>query len=272
MITNNLKKKLKNKRIGLALGGGGARGLSHIKFLDVFDQLGIKPSIISGTSIGALIGALYSSGLNAKEIEDEFREINLLEAGSLIDINLKNTYGMIKGNKIEKLLKKKTENMNFSDLLIPFIVVASDFWEGKEISINKGPVYKAVRASISIPGIFEPLEYNDRILIDGGNVNPVPYDIIADKCDVTIAVDAVGSRLSGADFGKKPNIFECIISAYQISQEIIVKSKMSISKPDIYIKPLLKNLNVLEFHRIDYILSEAEKDSLILKKILSKMF
>ncbi len=269
MIKTYIPGKEKKSGIGLALGGGGARGLSHLRILQLFDRLKLKPSIISGTSIGALIGGLYAAGLSGNEIESEFREIDLLKAGSLFDLNFKAVEGLIKGRKIEKLIKKKGLKKSFNELEIPLKVVATDFWGGKEKVMDSGPVYKAVRASISIAGIFEPLRYSGQILIDGGYVNPVPYDIIKNQSYLTVAVDVTGSRLSDAGEGEKPSIFENIISAFQITQDIIVKNKMSVSPPDIYVRPDLKNIGVLEFNRIDYILKEAEKDIPRLKELLS---
>jgi NTE family protein len=267
VIKNNSKGKIAVDEIGLALGGGWARGILHIQFLKVFDTLGLRPKIMAGTSIGAIIGSLYASGCQAQEIEKIFRDLNLRDLGSLLDFKFGDRYGFIKGNKIEELIREKTSSREFKDLVIPLKIVASDFWEGKEYIIDQGPVYKAVRASISIPGIFEPVKAGDRILIDGGTTNPVPYDIIAGECRTVIAIDALGDRLSRKTSGETPTIFESIISSIQIAQEVLVRDKLNIKPPDLYIKPSLKNIGPLDFHRAGEILKETG-DCIALENIL----
>ncbi|MGM0442108.1 MAG: patatin-like phospholipase family protein [Elusimicrobiota bacterium] len=269
MLINNLDRKIKNARIGLALGGGGARGLTHLEILKVFDKLDLRPKIISGTSIGAIMGALYGCGYSGEDIEKEFRDIDLMDAGSLIDLTFFKRKGLIKGKKIEKYLKEKTGNIYFKDLNLPLKIVATDFWSGTQRVFTSGPVYKAIRASISIPGVFETVSIDGEELMDGGSVNPVPYDLIYDECDIGIAVDVLGERHSDEEKGGKPNIFNSIIGNYQIVQEALMENKLKVNPPDIYIKPALVDVGILEFYKIDKVLKEAQKDTDKLEKILT---
>lgn len=218
------------------------------------------------------MGALYGCGYSGKDIEDEFRKINLIDAGGLIDLTLLKRKGLIKGKKIEKYLKKKTGNAYFKNLKLPLKIVATEFWTGKQRVFTGGPVYKAVRASISIPGVFETVIIDDEVLMDGGSVNPVPYDLISDECDVGIAVDVLGDRSFEKDHGKKPNIINTIIGNYQIVQESLMENKLKVNPPDIYIKQALNDVGMLEFYKIDEILEEARKDAEKLEKILTDNF
>jgi len=267
MIRVYSKRKIYADDIGLALGGGWARGIIHIQFLKVFDRLGIRPKAIAGTSIGAIIGALYASGFTAEEIEKEFLEQDLRELGHLMDFHINVKYGLIAGKKFEELFRKLICRKKIEDMDISLKIVATDFWGGTEYVFEKGDAAIAVRASISIPGIFDPVKIQNKILMDGGSVNPVPYDIIDDKCRTVVAVDALGKRLSRRREGEYPTVFESIISTFQISQEAIIKEKLEENPPDIYIKPVLGDVEPLDFHHAGDILKHTEDGNAFEKKL-----
>lgn len=159
-------------KTGYALGGGGARGLSHIGVLKVLEEHGIYPDVIAGTSIGALVGALYASGLRAADIERALR-LDLRRLAMLADVTLPLS-GLVRGNRVTAALESVLGRLTFEDLKIPFACVATDIIRGQEITIRSGPVITAVRASISVPGIFTPVKVRGRYLVDGGLVNMVP--------------------------------------------------------------------------------------------------
>ncbi|MCA1790474.1 MAG: patatin-like phospholipase family protein, partial [Thioalkalivibrio sp.] len=168
--------------IGLALGSGGAIGLAHIAMLQVFDDLAIKPKRIAGTSIGAIIGALYASGLSAIEIRDIFDdfagssldvlselmgdEIDL-ELGDLLQVDI-SSGGLLDPSGFLRFLGSKTNATTFADLDIPLSVVATDYWTGETVVLESGDLFEAIRASMAVPGLFAPLQHEDRLLIDGG--------------------------------------------------------------------------------------------------------
>ena len=165
-------------KIGYALGGGGARGLSHVGVLKVLEEHGLFPDVIAGTSIGALVGALYASGLKAAEIEKALH-LDLRRLASLADVTL-SLSGLVRGKRVADLLRSVLGDLTFSDLKTPFACMATDIISGEEITLQSGPVVRAVRASISVPGIFTPVKVGSRYLVDGGLVNMVPVGICRD--------------------------------------------------------------------------------------------
>ncbi|HKJ65923.1 MAG TPA: patatin-like phospholipase family protein, partial [Desulfopila sp.] len=201
------------KSVGIALGSGGAAGLAHIAMLQVFDDLQLKPDRIVGTSIGAVIGALYASGLNAAEIHAIFAEFGGSELDALSElVQPKEGLGLDKvllvdfgqGGLLDPdgfldYLASKTEARTFEDLVIPFEVVATDYWTGDSIVLKQGDLFSAVKASMAVPGLFPPVSHGKQLLIDGGTSNPLPFDLLAKRHDLTIAIDVTGSRKMRVD-------------------------------------------------------------------------
>ncbi|MCF7912787.1 MAG: patatin-like phospholipase family protein [Candidatus Cloacimonetes bacterium] len=255
-----LHKTIKNRRLGIALGGGGARGLAHIGFLKVLDELDITPQIISGTSIGALIGAMYCSGLSAREIENHYNNMSLLTKGRLIDLAIPAIHGLIKGEGITRLLHEEYHLTTFENLKIPLKIVATDFWNREEVVLDSGDLVQAVRASISIPGIFEPVKFRDKILTDGGAVNPVPYDIIRNNCDILIAIDVIGQLQPQSSQLESPNIFECIINSFHIMETTILENQLEKSSPDFIYQPGIVNVSIIDFTRYAEIIQISQPE------------
>lgn len=175
-------------KIGLALGSGSARGLAHIGVLRAIEEAGIRIDMIAGTSIGALIGAAYSAG-RLDELERDFRSIDRKRIGALLDPVLPWS-GFIDGKKIAEFVRAHVSLKAVEQLPIPFCAVATELFSGQETVIREGDLIDAVRASISVPGIFSPVRWKNRILVDGGLVNPVPVSAVrALGADIVIAVD-----------------------------------------------------------------------------------
>ena len=178
------------KRIGLALGGGGAKGLCHIAFLKALDELEVRPAVIAGTSIGAVIGGFYAAGISGAKMEQLLKTIGFTELYKLIlDFSLLSNSAIFTGNRVEEFLAKKIPFQTFEEVQVPLKVVATDFWNRREVILENGSLITALRASMAMPAVFEPVLLNDRVLIDGGAVNPLPYDLIRAECDLTIAID-----------------------------------------------------------------------------------
>jgi NTE family protein len=262
---------MKKKRIGLALGGGGAKGLCHIAFLKALDEMGLKPSVIAGTSIGAIIGGFYAAGVSGAQMEDILRKVKISDVQKMMDISGSLASAFLKGKGVERFFHKHIPARRFEDLQIPLKVVATDFWQRKEIVFAAGELIPAIRASMSIPGLFRPVKIGATVFVDGGAVNPLPYDILRKDCDVLIAIDVSGAK---APLGQDPmpSFMESIMSTFQIMQGSIVENKMRISRPDIYIKPELKNIRVLEFYRYAEIITGVKDDVERLKReVLERM-
>jgi NTE family protein len=268
MTPFNLFGKKPRPRLGLALGGGGARGLAHIVFLQVLDELGIRPSVIAGTSMGALIGALYAFGHNGVGIERIFSELNLVSLIIYADVALGATHGLLRGEKIIQTLDRLVKHQRFADLRIPLKVVATDFWSREEVVITQGSVAEAVRASISIPGIFEPVVTAQRVLIDGGMVDSVPYERIRADCDVLVAINVLGDPSPVPQPLKKPNIYEAILTSFQIMEAANVETKLGRSRPDLLVSPKLHGVNILDFHKLGSILESVTADAAQFKQDL----
>jgi len=180
---------LNNKqKIGLALGSGSARGLAHIGVIRALEDAGIKIDYISGTSIGALIGSVYASD-KLDALEKVYRDFDWKKIAYFFDVVFPKS-GLIDGNKVEDFVREYTHAKNIEDLPLPFQAVATDMSTGKEVVLDKGDVIEAVRASISVPGIFTPVRKDGRVLVDGGLVNPVPVSTVRSMgAEFIIAVD-----------------------------------------------------------------------------------
>ncbi|MFP4455706.1 MAG: patatin-like phospholipase family protein [Desulfonatronovibrio sp.] len=269
--------------IGLALGSGGASGLAHIPMLEVFDELDIKPSIIAGSSIGSIIGALYASGLSGKEIRDivlqfsgsdmeAFRTLiqgdSGLELMDLLKVDL-DAGGLLDTQGFLNFLKEKIRVNTFEDLPIPLVVAAADYWKQKQVVIDSGDIVQAVKASMAVPGLFAPVAWQDRLLVDGGTVNPLPYDLVADKCDVVVAIDVSGGITPKKR--DKPNFSDSLFNSFDIMQQAIIHQKLKYQQPDIYIRPEIKDIRMLHFHRSPEIFEQAAPAAGELRNKLDKL-
>lgn len=257
-------------RIGIALGAGGAKGIAHIPMLEALDDLGVTPHRVAGCSIGAVIGALYASGLSAAEIKDKIARLAITRSDTvrgvfaenkiskwlgMIDSDFRRS-GLIKAESIMASLCDERSCETFEELPIPFAVVATDFWEARSVVLDSGPLKPAVRASMALPGLFTPVTLDGRVLIDGGTVNPVPFDILADSCDIVIAIDINSG--SSAEPGSVPGYFNNLFGSIQIMQQAIVRQELEARSPDIYIKPELSDFRTLHFYKVDKIYKEAQ--------------
>jgi len=184
-----LKVNKRGLKIGLALGGGSARGLAHVGIIQTLEAYNIPIDIIAGTSIGSVVGSLYAAGASINQLEEAALSMKKSKTFSLIDLALPHS-GLISGKKIVEMLNDLAlKDKTFDDLEIPFATVATDVESGAEVILNQGKVIDAVRASISIPGIFTPVKYQDYYLVDGGVVDPVPVDVVQKMgADIIIAV------------------------------------------------------------------------------------
>jgi NTE family protein len=255
--------------IALALGGGGARGLAHILMLEVLDDLGLKPTVIAGTSIGAIFGAAYASGLSARLIRAHTEEVlgqrfsfaqALLAARSEPVLKLLN-FLPVRSSLLspqlllDQVLPSKVAQ-DFAGLVIPFKAVATDFYAQEQVVIDAGDLRSAVAASIALPALFSGVMRNDRLLMDGGLVNPLPFDVLDGAADITVAVDVTGTS-NGPGKRTQPSALTALVSSSQILQRSLVREKLRARQPDIYIDVDVDKFHVLEFHRFKDVLAGA---------------
>jgi NTE family protein len=179
------------RKTGLALGSGAARGMAHIGVLKVLEKTGIRIDAIAGTSIGACIGALYAAGVSVGQMEEVARNVDWRQLAKLLDPTLP-TSGLIDGRKVASFMAELLPVHTFEELHIPLAVVATDVETGEMLIIKKGNLLQALQAAIAFPGIFTPVRFGDRFLVDGGLCNPVPVDVVrALGADFVIGVCAI---------------------------------------------------------------------------------
>jgi NTE family protein len=271
--------------IGLALGGGSARGLAHVLMLEAFDELGIEPAVIAGTSMGAICGAAYAAGHSGAELRQEFMAIFgrrrrfLRRLGGKLREGFADLWSLraplvLDNVTLFEMLMPEAMRCSFETLRIPFLAIATDFYAIEQVVIDKGPLIPAVAASSALPSLARPVVLEGRVLIDGGFVNPVPYDVILERADLTVAVDVTGDtrRRPGVAV---PRTLEAIAGATQILFHSITREKLKSVSPDIFIRPEVGAFGALDYFRIGEILGAAEpaKDALKTKlyQYLEKM-
>lgn len=236
---------MRRKKIGLALGGGAARGLAHIGVLEVLQKEGIPIDMVAGTSAGAIVGALYAHGKDVDQIKSLAQEFGSRKLAHFVDPYLPKS-GFIRGKKIQDLLVSYIGSIRFSDLRIPFACVATDIETGEEVVIDQGSVPEAVRASISIPGIFAVARWRGRYLVDGGVVNPVPVNVLKRMgASFIIAVNVIPEVSEGVQRlakGQKDNVREPDI-IHKVSdkvQRLVKEERDYLEKFDIIHKASVK--------------------------------
>jgi NTE family protein len=275
-------RELSRKKIGLALGSGSARGLAHIGVIRALQQEGIPIDMIAGTSIGAVVGGLYALRRNIARIEEVADEMSRARLFSLLDLTFRRT-GLIGGRRIMAWAKSVIgRDVQFSDLEIPFVCVATDIMNGEEVVITEGSVMEAVRASFSIPGLFSVERRQGRYLVDGGLVNPVPITTVKNMgAEFTIAVNVIPDMSApdttpwtgrrGRSGFKEPNIAEILMQSMYIGARPLVQT--ALKSADLAIEPQVASIGPGDFHRARECILQGElaaADSIPkLKRLLS---
>jgi NTE family protein len=240
-------------RIALVLGGGAARGFAHIGVLKILESNGIPIHMIVGTSAGSFVGSLYAYGLNAYQIQKLSLDI---QRSDIADFTIPDN-GFIKGDLLEEYVNRMLRNTTMEKLRIPFYATATELPNGKETVFGTGNTGKAVRASCSIPGVFNPAMIGNKMYVDGGVVSPVPVDAAKRLgADVVIAVD-ISSDL---DTTKPSGTIETILQAINIMCSRI--SVAQLSRADIVIRPLVGHIGSADFDRRNDAIIEGEKAAL----------
>jgi NTE family protein len=271
-------------KIGLALGGGGVRGLAHISVLEVLDDLDCKPSVIAGTSMGAIIGALYASGMSGKDIKKLVRQHLFSKDDRLRDVIDKRADilkwvssfspahargGIIKADKFYNRLFGEISKTTFEELEIPLILIATDYWTAEEVVFKTGELLPAIKASAAIPVVLPPVSIGGRILVDGGVVNVVPYEHIMKLCDVTIAVDVSGTPTTHKH--EVPTLIESALGTVRIMQTASLAAKMKLLQPDIFVRPGIHDVKLLDFNKVEDVFKQSEPAMEELRAKLAKL-
>lgn len=245
------------KTIGLALGGGGARGVAHIAYLKAMEGMGYKPDIIAGTSSGAIVGALYAGGLSSGDIyamlESLFSIKKRSGASFIKALRRDNIAAALAKQFLSRVLPKKT----FEELDIPLKIVATNFNTLEEKVFDSGDILPALMGSIAFPSVFVPQKAGDAYYVDGGATNIVPFDILRNDCDVLIAIDV--SQVRPNTF--KPNIKNALHATWAATQEALISSKLEKTPVEIFERPTFEDVSTMEFYKYKSIYKRAETHS-----------
>nr|WP_208404454.1 patatin-like phospholipase family protein [Saccharococcus thermophilus] len=249
----------------MALGSGGARGFAHLGVLKVLEEENIPISYIAGSSIGALVAALYASGLGLDRL---YKLAKSFRRNNFIDLTIPKM-GLIAGKRITEFIRLLTKGKKIEELEIPIAIVATDLQTGAKVVFRQGDVARAVRASISIPGIFVPAEVDGRLLVDGGVVDRVPVSVAREMgADIVIAVDVSPVNVNS----EITSIFDVILQSLDILQDEIVSHRQLAS--DVMIRPRVEAYSSRAFTDIEEIIAigeeEARKDIAKIRQAIEK--
>lgn len=254
-------------RFAVAFGGGGARGLAHIHVIEALDELGIRPVAISGSSIGAIMGAGMASGMSGRDIRDYARAIlgRRSEVAARMWRSRPGTFSeMVEGGvrfsqfNVERILQSFLPDAipdRFEDLKIPLKITATDFFCHGEVVFERGDLYMAMAASAAIPAVFRPVRHDGHILIDGGITNPVPFDLLQGVADIVIAIDVVGAPSDGGK--RRLNSLDLVFGASQIMMQSIIALKLQNARPQIMLRPPVSQFRVLDFLKVERLMAET---------------
>lgn len=235
--------------IGLALGGGAFRGWAHVGVLEVLDEAGIKPKFIAGTSIGALVGAVYASA-GMEGVRNVAKTFDTKRLFGLVDLVMPRT-GLLDGRRLEEFVRANVSEQLIEDLPIPYSAVATDISTALEVILDSGDVAQAVRASVSVPGLFTPVQVDDMTLVDGGLLNPVPASVTRQMgADYVIAVDITPSVNEGRAYNFN-NLFGVLVSTVAVTEVATTRLRLASEPPDLLIRPSVGHIKFLDFTKMD---------------------
>lgn len=282
---------LPRRHVGLALGGGSARGWAHVGVIRALEQAGIRPDLVCGTSVGSLVGAAYAAG-ELDRFERWLLGLRMKDVVGFMDVSLSG--GMLKGERVMEFFRRNFVDRPIEALGMPFAAVATALHTGAEVWLRDGSTVEAVRASIALPGLFTPVVRDGMMLVDGGLVNPVPVSLArAMGADFVIAVDLssdkLGHRLSAdhrveaaaspiGEWARKlqenlgellpasspgaprpPPMHDVLFSALDIMEVRIARSRLAGDPPDVIVTPRLAHLHLLDFHRAKEAIEEGKR-------------
>ena len=273
---------MSDPRIGLVLGGGGARGIAHVPVIEALDELGVKPAAIAGTSIGAVFGAGRASGLSGADLRaltlDCFgnraaalARLWTLRPKKFADLLASGLgLGQLDPLKILTTFGGAAIRPTFEDLVVPLAVVATDYYGGGAACLMSGDLHRAVAASMAIPAVFRPVVLGGRVLVDGGVVDPVPVGALPVEVDFVVAVD-IASYPEPADGRALPGALEAMFGSSQLMMQQIAAARFERNPPDVLIRPPVNHVRALDFLEARAVLAAAEPAKEEAKRRLSRL-
>ncbi len=242
---------LPTPKIGIALGGGAAKGFAHVGVIKVLEASGLTPAFVSGTSAGSVVGALYASGLSGFALQEQSFA---LDEGRVRDVTLFGAGGLVKGDKLQDYVNELVKQKPLEQLARPFAAVATDLDSGNRVIFTRGNTGQAVRASCSIPGVFQPALIGGRRYVDGGLVSPVPVDAARQLgADIVIAIDISSKAGDGKASGIFSNINQTItIMGQKLGEQELVRA-------DVVLRPRVGQIGAADFDQKHLAVLEGEK-------------
>ena len=270
-----------SRSFALALGGGGARALAHVAVLEALDELRAKPVVIAGSSMGALLGAAYAAGMSGKDIRrfilalvhdraEVFRRLIAARAGTFASLlNVGFDVALLDAEKFCGQFLPSDIPDRFDGLAIPLVIMASDLHRREPVAFTSGALKPALAASIAVPTVMRPVVIEDRVLIDGGATNPVPFDQLRGRADVVVAVDLSGGPTdSRRDI---PGAWDCLLATLSLMGGAITAEKVRHGPPDLMLRPKVGAFRALEFLQASAILRAAQPIKAELKERLAAL-
>ena len=270
-----------SRSFALALGGGGARALAHVAVLEALDELNEKPVAVAGSSMGALLGAAYAAGMSGKDIRrfilalvhdraEVFRRLIAARAGTFASLlNVGFDVALLDAEKFCGQFLPSDIPDRFDGLAIPLVIMASDLHRREPVAFISGALKPALAASIAVPTVMRPVVIDDRVLIDGGATNPVPFDQLRGRADVVVAVDLSGGPTdSRRDI---PGAWDCLLATLSLMGGAITAEKVRHGPPDLMLRPKVGAFRALEFLQASAILRAAQPIKAELKERLAAL-
>ena len=237
---------MEKRKVALVLGGGGARGVAHIGAIEALEEAGFEIASVAGTSMGALVGGMYVAG-HLERFKEWMCELDRYKMLGLVDFAF-SAEGLVKGDRIIRALQELVPDVSIERLPIPVAAVAADLRTGREVVFDRGGLYDAIRASISIPSVFRPVRRGDMVLIDGGTVNPLPLDRVRRRPgELLVAVD-VSASFSARE-PRPVNYYKLLTASSEIMQQRIAQLMCRLYKPDVLIEIPADSFGLFEFYR-----------------------
>ena len=259
-MTENLN--IKKRKIGLALGGGGAKGLAHIGVIKEIERAGLEISYITGTSMGALVGAWYASTKDISTLEKLFLGVKKDDVYTAGKIARKHDGLIFKDSSIPDFLESHFSKFNFEDCKIPFKAIATDVKNGEQVVLEVGNIADAVRASTALPVVFSPVQIDGRLLMDGGFVNPVPADVVKEMgSDFVIAVDVSSKWFNLTEEHLNVLLVYALVAAALSVIEDQIASRVRTSSADFVLRPNVLNHHWLDFGSARELIAHGEQEA-----------
>jgi NTE family protein len=242
----------------VALAAGGAKGIAYIPLLRAMEEIGVTPCAIAGSSVGALVGGFYAAGLSPSDMTDILHELRPPTIRKIFQLSL-HRGGLISGAGVKDFIRETLPVHRFEDTRIPFRAVATDYWRREAVVFSDGNLVDAIRASTSVPGVFDPAFVGGRLLVDGAAKNTLPYDLIRGECDFIIGLD-VSNRTDRPNRTDVPRTFSMVLNTFRVMTDNLTETKLRYDPIDFYYRVRLPDVEMLDFHKYREIFERIAPD------------